>query len=236
MPKKLRKSIIIGIAVVLALAVLIPAVYLLDRYNLLPQKTYTAERFGIETLKSEVDFNQNGIDDYTDILLGARKDAENHPTYNSAYFQGGYPPDNIGVCTDVVWRAFKEAGYSLRDMVDRDIFSNPDDYPAAKPRDNNIDFRRVRNLRVFFEKYAVKLTNDTTEIDEWQPGDIVIFGNDKHIGIVSDKRTRKGVTYIIHNGGQPMREENYLKRGEVTGHYRFDASKIDENVLVAWQD
>lgn len=236
MPKKLRKSIKLSIVVALALAVLIPAFCLLDRYNLLPQKTYTAERFGIETIKSEVDFNQNGIDDYTDILLGARKDAENHPTYNSAYFTGGYPPDNIGVCTDVVWRAFKEAGYSLRDMVDRDIFNNPDEYIAANPRDNNIDFRRVRNLRVFFEKYAVKLTNDTEKIEEWQPGDIVIFGNNKHIGIVSDKRTRKGVTYIIHNGGQPMREENYLKRGEVTGHYRFDASKVDESVLVAWED
>ena len=236
MPKKLRKSIIVGIIVVLALAVLIPAFCLLDRYNLLPQRAYTAEKFGIETVKSEVDFNQNGIDDYTDILLGARKDAENHPTYNSAYFQGGYPPDHIGVCTDVVWRAFKEAGYSLRDMVDKDIYNNPDEYPAASPRDNNIDFRRVRNLRVFFEKYAQKLTNDTTEIAEWQAGDIVIFGSDKHIGIVSDKRTRKGITYIIHNGGQPMREENYLKRGEVTGHYRFDASKIDESVLIAWED
>ena len=232
MARKLRKSIIIGIVVALVLAVLITAFYFLDRYNLLPQRTYTAERFGIETVKSAVDFNQNGIDDYTDILLGARADAENHPTYNSAYYAGGYPPDDIGVCTDVVWRAFKNAGYSLRDMVDRDIYNNPDEYPAAQPRDNNIDFRRVRNLRVFFEKYAEKLTLDTTKIDEWQPGDIVIFGNDKHIGIVSDKRTRDGKTYIIHNGGQPMREENYLKRGNVTGHYRFDASKIDESVLV----
>ena len=236
MARKLRKSIIIGIVVALVLAVLITAFYFLDRYNLLPQKTYTAEKFGIQTIKSEVDFNQNGIDDYTDILLGARADAENHPTYNSAYYAGGYPPDDIGVCTDVVWRAFKNAGYSLRDMVDRDIYNNPDEYPAAQPRDNNIDFRRVRNLRVFFEKYAEKLTLDTAKIDEWQPGDIVIFGNDKHIGIVSDKRTRDGKTYIIHNGGQPMREENFLKRGEVTGHYRFDAEKIDESVLIAWQE
>ena len=235
MARKLRKSIIIGIVVALVLAVLITAFYFLDRYNLLPQKTYTAEKFGIETVKSSVDFNQNGIDDYTDILLGARADAENHPTYNSAYFAGGYPPDDIGVCTDVVWRAFKNAGYSLRDMVDRDIFNNPDEYPAANPRDKNIDFRRVRNLRVFFEKYAQKLTLDTEKIEEWQPGDIIIFSNDKHIGIVSDKRTRDGKTYIIHNGGQPMREENYLKRGVVTGHYRFDAEKIDESVLVAWE-
>ena len=39
---------------------------------------YTAEDFGIDTIYSCIDFNGNGIDDYTDILLGARKDAENH--------------------------------------------------------------------------------------------------------------------------------------------------------------
>ena len=32
-----------------------------------------------------------------------------------------------------------------------------------------------------------------------------------------------------------MREENYLKRGVVTGHYRFDAEKIDEEVLIGWE-
>ena len=32
--------------------------------------------------KGWIDFNKNGTDDYTDILLGARKDAENHPVYN----------------------------------------------------------------------------------------------------------------------------------------------------------
>ena len=120
-------------------------------------------------------------------------------------------------------------------LVDQIQANSPDEYPAADPRDKNIDFRRVRNLRVFFEKYAQKLTLDTDKIEEWQPGDIIIFSNDKHIGIVSDKRTKDGKTYIIHNGGQPMREENYLKRGVVTGHYRFDASKIDESVLIGWE-
>ena len=34
------------------------------------------------------------------------------------------PPDTEGVCTDVIWRAFKNAGYSLKDMVDEDIKNN----------------------------------------------------------------------------------------------------------------
>lgn len=30
-------------------------------------------------IKSKVDFNNNGIDDYSDFVIGARKDAKNHP-------------------------------------------------------------------------------------------------------------------------------------------------------------
>lgn len=210
-------------------------IYMASRYNILPEISFGAEHFGIETVYSTIDFNKNGVDDYTDIMLGARKDAENHPKYDSSYWAGGYPPDNIGVCTDVVWRAFKNAGYNLREMVDNDIQLRPDAYPNISKRDDNIDFRRVVNLRVFFEEYGQKLTLDTACIEQWQPGDIVIFGNDKHIGIVSDKRNIKGQTFIIHNGGQPNREEDYFKRGEVTGHYRFDASIIDEELLIKWQ-
>ena len=54
----------------------------LDYWNLLPHRTYTAEYFGIETLQSPLDADGDGIDDYTDILLGARRDAENHPKYD----------------------------------------------------------------------------------------------------------------------------------------------------------
>ena len=217
------------------LLVIISTVYLASYYNILPQRTYSAKDFDIETVKSTIDYNGNGIDDYTDFLLGARKDAENKPTYDGSYQEGGYPPDDIGVCSDVVWRAFKNAGYCLKDMIDQDIQTRPEAYPLIEEPDPNIDFRRVRNLRIFFEEYALSLTLDAGQIEEWQPGDIVIFGNDKHIGIVSDKRNEEGQTYIIHNGGQPNREEDYLKRGEVTGHYRFDAGFIHEEVLCHWE-
>lgn len=231
----MKKRIILFISVFLIATVVLVSVLILNEYNLIPKKVYYADDFGIETIKSNIDFNKNGIDDYTDFLLGARKDAENHPKYDGAYQQNGYPPDNIGVCSDVIWRAFKNAGYSLRDMVDADISRNPQNYPLIKKPDSNIDFRRVRNLRIFFDSYAEKLTLDTDKTAEWQAGDIVIFGNDKHIGIVSDKRTKEGVTYIIHNGGQPVREEDYLKRGTVTGHYRFNAENTKEEILKEWK-
>ena len=208
----------------------------LGYFNLLPKKSYTAEDFGIETIYSTFDYNNNNVDDYTDILLGAKIDAKNKPKYDGSYFDGGYPPDDIGVCTDVVWRAFKNAGYCLRDMVDKDITNRPDAYTSIETKDKNIDFRRVRNLRVFFEKYAIKLTIDKNDVSQWQAGDIVIFGDDKHIGIVSDKRNKDGQTYIIHNAGQPVREEDCLKYWTPTGHYRFDASYVSKDILVKWVD
>ena len=229
----MKKALKIFIPIVLLLTLVY---FTLNYFNLIPKKYYTARDFGIETVKSSVDFNQNGVDDYTDILLGARKDAQNHPRYDGKYIDGGYPPDNIGVCTDVVWRGFKNAGYSLKDMVDRDIENRREAYSRIDKPDTNIDFRRVKNLNIFFKEYAISLTTDITQIAEWQPGDIVIFNNQAHIGIVSDKRNRDGMPYIIHNGGQPNREEDYLTRSTVVAHYRFDASKIDSGVLAAWEN
>ena len=187
--------------------------------------TYTAKDFGIETVISKIDYDKDGIDDYTDILQGAKIEAKNKPTYKSAYYSGGYPPDNEGVCTDVIWRALKNAGYTLKDMVDKDIKENTDKYPrvAGKP-DQNIDFRRVPNLKVYFERNHIVLTTDLSKIEEWQPGDIVVFGS-THIGIISDQRNEKGIPYLIHNGGQPIREEDFLEKYDkyepISGHYRL---------------
>ena len=222
--------------ILLALA----AVFLLIKTlfpGLIPSKSHTAQAFGIETVCSPVDFNGNGADDYTDFVLGARKDAENHPKYDGSYQGNGWPPDDIGVCADVIWRAFKEAGYDLRAMIDKDVAENLSDYPRITVPDSKIDFRRVVNLKVFFDKYGIALTLDKNEIAEWQPGDIVIFGANKHIGMVSDKRAADGVCWIIHNSGQPRREEAYLSGAhmEITGHYRFDASRVPKDLLIPWK-
>ena len=230
MKKWLKYSISAALAVVL-----IGAFWAVDYFGLIPEKSYSASHFGIQTLHSSVDFNGNGIDDYSDFVAGARLDAQNQPAYNGSYYAGGYPPEKIGVCTDVIWRAFRQAGYSLKDMVDADIAARPGAYPHIETADPNIDFRRVTNLRIFFEQYAVSLSVDKEDIADWQPGDIVIFGNDKHIGIVSDKRNKEGQPYILHNGGQYQREENYLPEAKVTARFRFDASRLSEEQLIAWE-
>lgn len=230
--KKIKHKLICFTAVFIA--ALIPALlFTADLFGLLAQKSYDASYFGIDTLKSEVDFNNNGVDDYADILFGAKKDAEVRPKYTDKYYAGGYPPENEGVCTDLVWRALKNAGYNLREMLDFDIRTSPQDYPNITQRDKNIDFRRVPNLKVFFDKYAQKLTNDIKDISQFQPGDIVIVNGTKHIGIISDKRNSDGVPYILHNGGQPKREENALWRMSITAHYRFNAKDIPENIKTA---
>ena len=219
--RKVKLSIIILIIIILLITWFI--ISILNYFNLIPKKSYTASDFGIETIKSNIDYDNDGIDDYTDIMLGARKDAQNMPKYKSAYYAGGYPPDNEGVCTDLVWRALKNAGYSLKDLVDEDIKNNLSSYEKIEKPDPSIDFRRVYNLKVFFDRNTNKLTNNVYEIAQWQPGDIVIF-EESHIGIISDKRNKKGIPYLIHNTAQPVREEDVLERYKdiITGHYRWN--------------
>lgn len=232
---ELQRKTVIGIVIaIVSIGVVVVLLWLSWWFNLWPERPYTAVDFQIETLLSAVDFDQDGVDDYADLVVGARKDAEKHPRYDGSYQPGGFPPDEIGVCTDVIWRAFREAGYDLRAMVDRDIAKFPEDYPWVTQRDQDIDFRRVVNLEKFFQKYGESLTLDTNDISAWQPGDLIIAENGTHIGLVSDKRNREGKSYIIHNAGQPKREEDYLKRARIDGHYRFNAAKIDPQVLVKW--
>ncbi|MFT9278711.1 MAG: DUF1287 domain-containing protein [Bifidobacterium sp.] len=220
-----------------AIAVLIPRL----RHDSLPEESVTGGIHAVapaSVLHSSVDYDHDGIDDYSDILQGARMDAKARLVYDASYYQGGYPPDNRGACTDVVWRAFKNAGYDLKNMVDADIAADPTSYGNAITRpDPNIDFRRTGVLDVFFSKYGQHLTTDIADHDAWQQGDIVIFENVKHIGIISDLRDGQGVPLVLHNMGQHDRENDYLafrKHMQVTGHYRFDASKIPASVLKPW--
>lgn len=45
----------------------------------------------------------------------------------------------------------------------------------------------------------------------------------------------EGEPLIIHNAGQRNREDNRLASwGGISGHYRFDASRLDESELIAF--
>ena len=151
-------------------------------------ETYTNEYFNIETYKSSIDKDNDGIDDQTDILQNVKNYISQKPKYKSKYYSSGYPDDEYGVCTDVVAFGLKDAGYDLMELVNEDIKNNSDRYNIAQP-DINIDFRRVTNLKVYFDNNAISLTTDVHKLEEWQGGDIVVFKN--HIGIVSNKRNKK---------------------------------------------
>lgn len=174
----------------------------------------------IPTVISLIDADNDGIDDQTDILQGALNYTAEKPKYKSKYYSTGYSNDEYGVCTDVVANALVAAGYDLMKLVQEDISANPKDYDIQEP-DVNIDFRRVKNLNVYFKHTALSLTTDISEIEEWQGGDIVVFKN--HIGIISDRRNENGVPYVIHHNSpfQTSYEEDILEnRNDIIGHYR----------------
>lgn len=186
-----------------------------------PISAKTNADFGIADAISSMDRDEDGIDDQTDIFQGVRAYIATQPKYQSRYYATGYPNDGYGVCTDVVAFGLLNAGYDLRQLVNADIRAHPQDYNVDTP-DQNIDFRRVRNLKVYFARTAIPLTTDIYDIDQWQGGDIVIF--ESHIGVVSDHRNDRGVTYVIHHATpwQESYEQDILEhRDDIVGHYRI---------------
>jgi len=178
---------------------------------------------------SKVDRNGNGISDPIDIVNSARKEAQNKTVYKDAYYVGGYPPEGEGVCTDVIWRGFKGINVSIKDLIDKDIKQNITQYKRVNGKpDPNIDFRRVVNQDVFFRRSCYSLTTELKEDDinnlkEWQPGDIIVFIEGyEHIAIISDKRTKSGIPYVIHNS-HPWASEVPLSwfHNPIHAHYRW---------------
>lgn len=215
------KKIIIPVIVVLIVIMIIAIIYLLYLFNYIPHKKYSNIDFNIETYKSNIDFDNDGIDDQTDVLDGVKNYVARNPKYKSKYYETGYPNDEYGVCTDVVAFGLNNAGYDLMTLVNEDIKNNIDRY-NIEVIDKNIDFRRVKNLKIYFERNAISLTTDVSKIEEWQGGDIIIFEN--HIGVISDSRNKNGVPFVIHHANpfQKYYEEDILEtRNDIVGHYRI---------------
>lgn len=215
----MKKRILITFCIVFVLLLIL--IYVLYVFNYIPHRKYSNEDFNIDTYISQVDKDLDGVDDQTDILEGVRNYIAKKPKYKSKYYATGYPDDLYGVCTDVIAFGLKNAGYDLMLLVNEDIKNNKEDY-NIETIDINIDFRRVRNLKVYFANNAISLTTDIKNIAEWQGGDIVIFEN--HIGIISDKRNRKGIPFVIHHANPYQRyyEEDILEyKTDIVGHYRI---------------
>jgi|TARA_B110000977_G_scaffold200367_1_gene290611 uncharacterized protein YijF (DUF1287 family) len=152
-------------------------------------------------------------------------------TYDPSYFSIDYPngdvPSHIGVCTDVVIRAYRKKGIDLQKEVHEDMKANFNVYPkiwGLNKTDRNIDHRRVPNLMTFFKrKRAEELISNQAE--DYLPGDVVCWnlgGAITHIGVVVTRKSNDGKrNLIVHNigGGQVL--EDCLFHYKIIGHYRY---------------
>jgi uncharacterized protein YijF (DUF1287 family) len=170
--------------------------------------------------------------DFPARLVDAAMERLSHrETYDGSYRRIDYPmgdvPDSIGVCTDLVVRAYRGAGLDLQQLVHEDMRDNFDEYPkiwGLRAPDTNIDHRRVPNLQTFFSRHGTLLPI-TGKGEDFQPGDLVTWmlpGNLPHIGIVAERRTDDGQRrMIVHNIGAGPALDDILFRYEITGHYRY---------------
>ena len=155
------------------------------------------------------------------------QDVEYDPSYFTISYPNGDVPQNKGVCTDVIIRAYRKVGIDLQKEVHEDMAANFQEYPnlwgLMKP-DKNIDHRRVPNLMLFFERRgAAKPISQRA--GDYLPGDIVCWnlgGGTTHIGIVVDERSPDGKRpMIVHNIGAGQVLEDCLFSFKIIGHYRF---------------
>jgi uncharacterized protein YijF (DUF1287 family) len=179
------------------------------------------------------DSDGDGIADSVDILLGAKKTVLLHSEYRETApklaYPGGDVPPEVGVCTDVIVRALRNAGFDLQKLVFEDAGRAPKAYPGIRGRNTHLDHRRVRNLAVYFQRHWRPIHR----IEDLLPGDVILLdtfpnkpGPD-HIGIVSDTLGRSRLPLIINawTNGYRTEEMDLLPSIPMTIAYRAPASR-----------
>ena len=164
--------------------------------------------------KAAHDKDGDGIPDPLDVLIGAKKEVLNAESYTEAAedyigmkYPGGDVPRNIGVCTDVIVRAVRNAGIDLQKELHEDIRRAKAAYPMVKGTgDASIDQRRVGTLLPYFKRHWEPHTAKLDDAnDPLRPGDVIFMdtfpsrpGPD-HIGILSDRVDDHGLPLVINN-------------------------------------
>jgi len=167
----------------------------------------------------------------SDFLAAALERLQHQVVYDGAYrsipYPGGDVPDSVGVCTDLVIRAYRSAGVDLQRLVHEDMRRHFGEYPGdwgLERPDHNIDHRRVPNLRTFFRRMGAELPL-THDPRDFIPDDLatwILWGYQPHIGIVLDSLSADGIRPLIaHNIGNGPEVQDCLFDLELTGHYRF---------------
>ncbi len=172
------------------------------------------------------------IDEFSTALSEAAIQRTSHQIrYDGSYRQIDYPggdvPSTVGVCTDVVIRAYRALDIDLQQRVHEDMLSHFGEYPQIwdlRGPDSNIDHRRVPNLQAFFSRHGTELPI-SADPAIYRTGDLVTWtvgGNLPHIGIVVDRRSPGDQRpMIVHNIGAGPKLEDILFAYPITGHFRF---------------
>lgn len=174
------------------------------------------------------------------VVAGARAEVKRGVRYDGAGyirmdFPGGDVPPEMGVCTDLVVRAFRNAGLDLQEALYADRSTHPNAYPnlrrlTEKRANYNIDHRRCTNLVIWFRRHAKKLTTkiDAAHLDQWRGGDVVFFyyadsSDPWHTAIVSDERDPEtGMPKIIDLWPPTARDALCLDQiYEIGSHFRI---------------
>ncbi len=176
------------------------------------------------------------------LVAAARHQLTSEVRYEGSYrkipYPGGDVPADIGVCTDVIIRAYRVGlGQDLQKLVHEDMRVAFSQYPKlwglTKP-DTSIDHRRVPNLEMFFSRQGCShsvphsgVPGDTV-LSDLRPGDLLTWrlGSARlpHIGLVSAVRQSPSTEIaVLHNIGAGPEEQSlevmapYL----LVGHYRY---------------
>ncbi len=173
-------------------------------------------------------------DPLSTLIKAATEQTRSDVRYDGRYFTLKYPngdvPAHLGVCTDVIIRAYRAIGVDLQVLVHEDMKAHFGLYPklwGLKKTDTNIDHRRVPNLQVFFKRFGTELPV-TNKPEDYKSGDLVTWnlrndgGSLPHIGIVTDQKSASsGNPLIVHNIGAGPVLEDMIFEYKITGHYRY---------------
>jgi uncharacterized protein YijF (DUF1287 family) len=169
------------------------------------------QRVAVSTAPAPGDQDGDGIPDQLDVLMGARKLVLNRAAYTEGYyklsFPGGDVPRDVGVCSDTIVRAYRNAGIDLQRRVADDIQSAPAAYAGVTRPNTSIDHRRVKTLLTWFLRHVPQVHGEPP-----RPGDVVFLdtfprrAGPDHVGIISDRIAPSGLPYVINNWTVGFRE------------------------------
>lgn len=160
------------------------------------------------------------------LVLAAHQLTKIPGGYDPKYMKIAYPmgdvPEGMGVCTDVIVRAYRGLGVDLQQLVH---------HSKLGTGDTNVDHRRVQVLIKFFAKYGENIPVSRFP-ESYKPGDIVAYDvpwgrtSKWHIAIVTDQLSPSLRPMVVHNRGYGAKLEDALFHKRIIGHYRLDAQGL----------